>query len=318
MKFLAALPLKSKYFRYVEAEIQRIFNEIIYKPLYKAIKDAELRNDLNDDPLYEAIAEGRVWYEDGRFWGTFNAKTSKRLKDMGATYNPKSGTWSYSGVLPVEVSLATAAAASRYRALRQAVLTTLDDMKIGSIDRISKIPNMYHQTITWMDDDFRKALKAVTIVPKLTDEQKNIIAADWGFNLDLYVRNWAAENILKLREMVQTEAFAGKRAESMIEAIEQNYGVSTRKAKFLARQETSLLMSKFHETRFHQLNLPYYKWSTAEDERVRHDHELLNDRVFRWDDPPIVDRASGRKGNPGEDFNCRCVAIPLVGTSHEH
>lgn len=313
MKYLAPLPLKDKYYRYVQAEIQRIFDELIYKPIYRAMREAEIRNDMGSDALYQAIREGKVWYEDGRFFGTFNAKISKRLQEMGATYNPKSGTWSYNGVLPIEVSLATAAAASRYRAIRQAVLSTLDTLNIRSIDAVSKIPNMYKQTIKWMDDDFRKAVKAVTIPPKLTEEQENIIASEWGFNLDLYIRNWTNENILKLRQMVQTEAFEGRRAESMIAAIEQNYGVSTRKAKFLARQETSLLMSKFHETRFRQLGMDEYKWETAEDERVRHDHELLHGRIFRWDDPPVVDRSTGRKGNPGEDFNCRCVAIPILG-----
>lgn len=313
MKQLAPLPLKHKYYDAVRAEIQRIFNELIYIPIFRAIKQAEIRNSLNDDPLYEAIAEGRVWYQDGRFFGKFNAKISKRLQEMGATYNSKSKTWSYKGVLPVEVSIATAAAASRYSAIRKAVLQSLDSIGNESINNISNIPGVYTQTIEWMNDDFVKAVRSITIPPKLTEEQRNIIAAEWGYNLDLYVREWTDKNILKLREMVQANAFAGRRYEALIDAIEQNFQVSKRKAQFLARQETGLLMSKFHQTRFNQIGMPFYRWSTSEDERVRHDHALLDKKVFRWDDPPIVDRQAGRKGNPGEDFGCRCVAIPIVG-----
>jgi SPP1 gp7 family putative phage head morphogenesis protein len=313
MKQLAALPLKDKYFKAVRAEIQRIFDELIYKPIHKAIKSVEITNSMNSDPLYEAIKEGRVWYEDGRFWGKFNARISKRLQEIGATYNPKSKTWSYSGALPAEVSLASAVAATRYTKLREAVLQSLSTIGIESINNISNIPDVYDQTIKWINDDFRKAVAAITIPPQLTQEQVNIIAVDWAQNLDLYIRKWTDENILKLRQMVQSNAFAGKRAESMIEAIQKNYQVSKRKAEFLARQETSLLMSKFHETRFNQIGMPFYRWSTSNDERVRHDHELLDGHVYRWDDPPVVDRAAGRKGNPGEDFGCRCVAIPIVG-----
>lgn len=312
MKQLPAQPLKDKYFRAVRLEIQRIFNEMIYRPLFKAIMDVELENSLNSDPLYEAMREGRVWYEDGRFFGKFDAKVSKRLRNMGATFNPKSRTWSYAGTLPPEVSLAMAAASNRYKALRQAVLQTLGDMNIESINRISTIPDVYDHTIKWMNDDFEKTVKSVTIPPKLTQQQANMIAVEWSQNLDLYIRKWTEENILKLRQMVQTSAFAGQRAEALVGAIQHNYQVSKSKAEFLARQETSLLLSKFHESRYRQIGLDEYRWSTSNDERVRHDHELLDGKVFRWDDPPVVDRATGRKGHPGEDFGCRCVAIPLV------
>lgn len=316
MRTAPALPLKNKYYRPVREEIQRIFDELIYKPVHAALIRAgapkAIRNSMNDDPLYEAIAEGRVWYEDGRFFGKFNAATSKRLQELGATYNSKSATWSYAGTLPVEVSLATAVAASRYTAIRESVLQALSTIGIESINRISRIPDVYTQTIKWMNDDWEKSLKAITIPPQLTDEQRNILAADWGMNLDLYVRGWADQNILNLRTMVEQNAFAGRRAEALVQAIMDNYAVSKNKAQFLARQETSLLMSKFHETRYIQAGMPEYRWSTSKDERVRHDHELLDGTVHRWNDPPVCDRATGRKGNPGEDFGCRCIAIPII------
>lgn len=317
MRTLPGLHLKQKYFLYIRQEIQRIFDELIYIPLHVAIKRAEIRNDLNADPLYAAIKNGTVWYDDGQFFGKFNARISKRLQELGATYNSKSATWSYAGTLPAEVSLATAAAASRYTAIRESVLQALNTIGIASIDRISNIPDKYVQTIEWMNDDFEKAVKAVTIPPKMTQTQINMLAADWGQNLDLYVRGWANENILKLRQMVQANAFGGRRAEALVEAIQHNYQVSKRKAEFLARQETSLLMSKFHEGRFIESGMPEYKWSTSHDERVRHDHALLDGTIHRWDDPPVCDRAVGRKGNPGEDFGCRCIALPIIGSSKQ-
>ena len=311
MKFLPPSPLKVKYYRDVKAEIQRIFDEVIYKPLFKAIGTAEIRNDRARDVLYEAIREGQVWYEDGRFYGKFNARTSRRLQEMGARYDARSRSWAYAGALPPDVSLAMAAAASRYKAIREAVLHTLGNMNIESINNISRIPDVYDQTIKWMNDDFQKAVGGVTIPPVLTQQQANIIAVEWSQNLDLFIRKWTEENILKLRQMVQASAFSGQRAESLVSAIQHNYQVSKSKAEFLARQETSLLMSKFHETRYQQAGMPEYRWLTSKDERVRDDHQLLDGKIFRWSDPPVVDRNTGRKGHPGEDFGCRCVAVPI-------
>lgn len=317
MRFAPPLPLKDRYYAAIEKEIGRIFKELIYIPLFKTIGAEEVMNaSEQDDPLYRAIYEGKVWFEDGRFFGTYNAAISRRLREIGAKYNPASKTWSYSGALPPIVSSAIAASAARYTAMRQAVLTTLTDMNIDSINRISNIPDRYIQTITWMNDDFKKAVKSVTIPPNLTIEQRNIIAAEWGQNLDLYVRGWAEEEILKLRRMVQQNAFEGRRSSSMVSYIKQSFGVSQRKATFLARQETALLMSKFHETRLKEIGSTQYKWSTSHDERVRHDHELLDGKIFSWDSPPVVDLKNGRRANPGEDFGCRCVAIPIIGQRH--
>jgi SPP1 gp7 family putative phage head morphogenesis protein len=53
-------------------------------------------------------------------------------------------------------------------------------------------------------------------------------------------------------------------------------------------------------------------WSTSHDRRVRDSHKELNGRVFTWDNPPIVDPARGRRAHPGQDYGCRCVAVPVM------
>jgi uncharacterized protein with gpF-like domain len=34
--------------------------------------------------------------------------------------------------------------------------------------------------------------------------------------------------------------------------------------------------------------------------------------VFKYSEPPIVDVRTGRRANPGEDFQCRCTANPII------
>jgi SPP1 gp7 family putative phage head morphogenesis protein len=98
----------------------------------------------------------------------------------------------------------------------------------------------------------------------------------------------------------------------MEQAIRNEYNVTRNRAKFLSRQETSLLVSKYREENYREAGIVYYRWSTSNDQRVRHDHRELNGNIFRFDEPPVVDQKSGRRGNPGEDFSCRCIAIPLL------
>ena len=128
MKQIPPIPLKDKYWLDIQKEIERIFNEVLFIPLYKAvgIPVKEVRNSPST-PLEKAIAEGKVWYADGKFHANqWNAALSRELRELGAKFNKLSKTWTYTAALPAGVSFAVAAAAARYDAIKKAVLYTLD------------------------------------------------------------------------------------------------------------------------------------------------------------------------------------------------
>ena len=313
MKQLEPLYLKSDYFDNIETEINRIFFEVIYAPILAAIKIPEREITNQGGITGDAIRSGRIYIKDNRVYGSFNSKISRDLRRIGASYNPASKTWTLPDNVPPQIMQAAAVARQDYEIVKQSVLTAIDSINPTRINEISVVPDEYFDTLTKIDENFRDTAKRIAIAPKMTDEQKNIIAAEWSQNLDLYIKDWTAENIIKLRETVEKETFgSGLRAESLISDIRKNYGVSKRKAKFLARQETSLLLSKYRETRYTNMGISRYIWRGAMDKRERHDHKLLEGKIISWDNPPIVDLKTGRRAHAGEDFGCRCVAVPLV------
>lgn len=290
----------------------RIQNELVFIPLAQAIKVPvkEIRNEKSG--LLAAIRSGQVWYQDGVFSGSFNAKISRELKESGATFERENNTWRIDprNVSP-NITIAQTNAEMNYKAVQAKVIQTLDNINVESINKISDIPDKYVNTIDWMEGDFQKTIRSIAIPPKLTDAQRGIIAAEWGQNLDKYVKDWTEQNILKLRQEVQTNAFDGRRSQEMVKHLQANYGVTKRKAEFLARQETSLLMSKFRETRYRDMGANTYRWAGSMDARERPDHKALEGKVFDWTSPPVVDQRTGRRGHPGEDYGCRCVAVAL-------
>lgn len=312
MKTLDPLILKEKYYTNVEREINRILDEVLFVPLGLSLglQKKELKNAFN--ALSDAIADGVIYYEEGVFKGSFNAKTSKQLQDIGATYDKRIKGWKFDGALPPEISIANENATARFDKLRKDFIQTLDDVDIESISRVSQIPDAYDQTITWMNDDFLKTAKAISVEPQLTDAMRGIITAEWSHNLDLYVKDWAQETIVKMRDQVEKHVFAGGRAKGLENILMQRYGVSRHKAKFLARQETGLLMAKFHESRCRDIGITDYIWSAAMDERTRDDHRELNGKRFSFANPPVADKRTGARANPSEYFGCRCTARPIV------
>lgn len=308
--------LRSEYYVPIERAIEKIFRELIYGPLL-AVFDEPNPEYHNAPPRYpyltKAVREGLVWYEDGSFLGSFNARISAEIYGLGGKFDKRSTTWVVLPEnVPADVRIAQVNADARYEALRRGVLNTLADIDQQPMDNTANIQTIYERTISYMGNDFDKALSAIRIPPTFTPQQREMIAKDYTTNLDLYIKKWAKSNIIELREKVQDNAFAGRRARNLENLIKQNYGVSQNKAKFLARQETSLLLSKYSESRYADIGITTYKWSTSHDERVRDDHKHLNGKVFSFDEPPITNRKTGARNNPGEDYGCRCVAVPIV------
>jgi SPP1 gp7 family putative phage head morphogenesis protein len=108
--------------------------------------------------------------------------------------------------------------------------------------------------------------------------------------MNKYIQDWYADDIIKLRGRVEEAVAVGYRADHMRDVLMAEYGVAERKALFLAKQEGSLLVSKYRETRYKEVGLMRYRWSTSHDQRVRHDHRELNEKIFDWDHPPITDQ----------------------------
>jgi SPP1 gp7 family putative phage head morphogenesis protein len=83
------------------------------------------------------------------------------------------------------------------------------------------------------------------------------------------------------------------------------------RATLIARTETARTASLLTQSRAVHIGSEQYQWVTAGDARVRPSHRKLNRRVFNWDDPPLSDPPDYHS-HPGQIFNCRCVALPLI------
>jgi uncharacterized protein with gpF-like domain len=59
-----------------------------------------------------------------------------------------------------------------------------------------------------------------------------------------------------------------------------------------------------------------YHWLSMRDGKVRSAHVEMDDpdTVYSWDDPPLSASKSsnGENCHPGDDFGCRCIAVPVL------
>ena len=299
----------------LENEIVEFFRYEFYLPLIKELfpKDT-LENASNI--FIKSIATNKIIFNQGKFYGKFSAAISKELIKMGAKFNRKTGTFDITlDKIPVDVRGTISIAESRLIQKINRIDDRLSKILPEEIADKLKIENVFDATLYKMNKDIEATLKGISVQPDLTDEGRALISKEYTNTVKLKIKDWTQAEIVKLRQNVQDSTFSGNRYEYIQKSIEESYGVSQSKAKFLARQETNLLLSKFKQARYKSADVNKYKWvcvAGSLNHPVRRMHKDLDGTIHSWDDPPIVDEKGNRK-HPGEDWGCRCAARPVVG-----
>jgi len=124
------------------------------------------------------------------------------------------------------------------------------------------------------------------------------------------IRSIATDILPDVRKVVRAAHRAGTRPKDLAALLVERTGVAQSRADLIARDQTLKANSALTQIRHKEAGVERYAWGTSRDERVRDMHAALEGRIFEWSDPPITNEQGDRNG-PGEDYQCRCVAIPV-------
>lgn len=133
----------------------------------------------------------------------------------------------------------------------------------------------------------------------------DVLVATTRENVNL-IKSIPEQYLKSVESIVFNGTVQGSKAGSMISQIQKAGGVTERRAKLIARDQSSKINSAITQKRSQALGVTEYVWRTAGDERVRQTHKSNNGKTFSWDKPPK------ETGHPGTDIQCRCVAQPII------
>jgi SPP1 gp7 family putative phage head morphogenesis protein len=329
IKVVELKPLRDndKDYEEIERRIRALFKQEIFLPLLRllGVTGSVLQNAILKNALLDAIRTGRIQFYRGVFSGKLNASITRDLKALGATWERKTGTFKLpSSSLTAEVRHAISASESSFRQKLSSIDQKLAQILPEEIADKLHVGNHIDQTIWKVEKEFSGSLRNITLTPTLSKEARARLAEEWQNNLRLDIKTWTQKEVVNLRKAMQASVFAGNRNDTAVKLIMKSHDVSVNKAKFLARQETRLLLTKYKQTRYEDAGVNEYRWGIANRPiqssrsapyikgQVRHDHGMLAGKTFRWDHPPITNTLTGARNNPGQDYNCRCYAIPIV------
>lgn len=324
-------PIKesTRDYEVLETQIRDLFKKTIFLPMLEplGIEKKILYNSIEHEALLQAIRLGRVTFNEGVFSGRFNSSVSRDLKILGARWDRKSGTFRISQKdLPIQVRAVISTSEYAFMHRLQKIDEKLAQLVPEEIAEKLKCENIFDRLLFKTEKDFKSSVSKIGISPTLSDESRKKIASEWETNMRFWVKKFTEDEILKLRHQVKDSFFKGDRYGSAVKMIQDSFQVSANKAKFLARQETHLLMTQYKQSRYVEAGVKSYRWrcvkmphdrSPGEHVKgnVRYSHGQLDGKVFSWDNPPVTSEPGAknqRRNNPGQDYNCRCFAIPIV------
>ena len=131
---------------------------------------------------------------------------------------------------------------------------------------------------------------------------------------DQYLKN--------VESIVMTNVRAGGRPSSIAKSLTEQFGVTSRRAKMIARDQTAKINGDLTKMRQQNVGFEYFQWIDADDQRVRTRHKDIDEKVtaygkgvYRWDNPPLSSK--GIPIIPGVDYQCRCIARPVSNAEVE-
>lgn len=304
---------KIVYTRKIFRTLLSVFYNELFGKLFTAIEPIE--EYYNDKTiLIDAIIKRRIQFVDGKFIGSFNAAISKELVKFGAKFDKRSKVFIIDKFkLPIEVTHAIAVASlaslTMYKKINDFLNNFDTSTLISTLNEELNIP--LDEIMEDLDDQKRRTVEeSLKVKVVLSPTERQQLTESYTNNMTLAVKNFADEQVVRLRQLVEQSLFEGLNDQNLVDVIQKEFNVTKNKAMFLARQETGLLVSAYRKVTYSTVGSKQYRWSTSHDDRVRTMHKQLDGKIFSWDDPPVTNE-KGDRNHPGEDWQCRCTPIPI-------
>lgn len=140
------------------------------------------------------------------------------------------------------------------------------------------------------------------------------LANTFDTRLNKYIIDNVDDRLKKMRDMVAGHMDEGGDIASLAKKFGQTYGINKRKAEFLARQETSLLVTETQKNRYQQVGVLQFQWLPSASITKDLYHETLYGTRWSFEEPPVINLQTGEVGLPRQRYNCRCGMRPILNS----
>lgn len=161
------------------------------------------------------------------------------------------------------------------------------------------------------DVSLRNALrqKGFSVQFQMTRAANDVFQATVQENVGL-IKSIASEHLQDVQGLVMRSVTQGRDLEGLVEDLQKRYGVTKRRAAFIARDQNNKATATITRVRQQGLGIKQAKWRHSRGgKHPRKSHQEADGQVYDVDKGMLID---GEYIRPGELPNCRCVAISVI------
>lgn len=132
------------------------------------------------------------------------------------------------------------------------------------------------------------------------------------------IRSIASKYAEQIQGAVMRSITTGNGLQDLIPALEQYEGITRRRAKNIALDQTIKTYNAVNKARMQKIGVKKFKWiHSGGGAHPREDHVEMDGKIYSFNDLPIIDKRTGERGIPGQAVNCRCQMTPVFVLENE-
>ena len=162
-----------------------------------------------------------------------------------------------------------------------------------------------------VDGDLKRMLRegGFTVRFTMTRKQNETYQAVIGENVAL-IKSIASQHLAAVEGVVMRSVQAGRDLGSLVKALEEGYGVTRRRAAFIAKSQNNMATAVLERTRQLELGLTHAQWGhSAGGREPRPEHVAFSGKTYEIAKGAFLE---GKWTWPGVEPNCRCVSYPII------
>jgi SPP1 gp7 family putative phage head morphogenesis protein len=130
------------------------------------------------------------------------------------------------------------------------------------------------------------------------------------------IKSIPQEYLQDVQGAVMRSITTGNGLQDLIPALEDYEGITHRRAKNIALDQTRKAYNVINRERMTDIGVKKFQWIHSGGGAVpRPDHVEMDGEIFSFDNLPVIDPRTGERGIPGQAINCRCTMAPVFDFS---
>jgi SPP1 gp7 family putative phage head morphogenesis protein len=198
--------------------------------------------------------------------------------------------------------------------MRRAMDRIARDMVNPTNNAIKQMLALGPQVNQYNKDQWRQLIRSqYGVSPTKEDPDRfNALMAQWAHNNALLIKDIPTKTMIQIQNATIDALQSGRSTDDMTsdvyDIMSERLDVTDSRARLIARDQVAKLNGALTQQRQRDIGVEGYIWRTVGDERVRDTHEEVDGQFFTWDNPP----SETDDNHPGEDYQCRCWAEPVL------